>query len=407
MLKNYYTLKKLQDRKVVELTKIRKDHVQKNRRIINKIFQLPKVDLHVHLGGSLRVETIIDLARQQGRKLPTQNIEKLTRLVSKDRYRDLEEYLTVFNNFTEPLLQVPEALERVAYEIAMDMARENVIYFELRFAPMNYTHKGMRPHEVVKAVDRGLARAEKDSGIIGNIILCAMRIFNKNMSPYHRKIADFFSIFSSKQLAQEVARNTAILAINGRKRDKLYRVVGFDIAGPEKGFHAKNFAEAFTMITKSGLYNTCHAGEGFGWQSIKQALVDCNVDRIGHGTHLPDNDELLEYCRGMRRIPIEVCITSNIQTCELIKNYRQHPVGNFYRNDLRVILCTDNRLVSRTTKTKEAFLGVHYHGFTLTDLAAMELNGLRSGFMHSTTRKQLIKSFLKTTHGQLGITIRS
>lgn len=393
MLKNFATLKGKSIAQIAAATRIKPALVKKHRRIICDIFELPKVDLHVHIGGSLRVETIIDLAQQQGIKLPTTDPAKLQALCSRDSYPNLEGYLKYFP-LMESVLQEPAALERGAYEVAMDMAAENVCYCELRFAPMNYTHKGMRPHEVVHAVARGLDRAQQETGIVANMILCALRIYNRNMTPYHKKMAAFFSCFNNKQLAQEVARNTAVLAVNARKVDNLRRVVGFDIAGPEEGYPAKNFVEAFKLITKAGLYNTCHAGEGFGWESIKQALVDCNVDRIGHGTNLLHNETLLEYCAGMRRVPIEVCLTSNAQTCPDLADLDKHPLREFRRHNLRVILCTDNRLVSNTTKTKEDFLAHRHHDFALADLVTTEINGLKSAFMHSQTRRELIPDFI-------------
>lgn len=393
MLKKLATLKGKSAEEIAELTRLPPAQVRRHRRMLNDIFELPKVDLHTHLGGSLRIATIIELAREQNLELPTSDPDKLRRLISRDRYPSLEEYLKAFP-LTESVLQVAPALERAAYEAAVDMAAENVWYCELRFAPMNYTLRGLRPYEVVHAVARGLARAQKETGIVANLILCALRIYSRNMSPYHKKIGKFFSCFNNKQLAQEVARNTAVLAINARHVDGLKRVVGFDIAGPEQGYHARNFADAFQLITKAGMYNTCHAGEGFGWESIKQALIDCHVDRIGHGTHLLDSEMLLEYCAGMRRVPIEVCLTSNAQTSPKFGDITRHPVRQFRRHNLRVVFCTDNRLMSNTTKTKECHLAWRHHGYTLADLAAAELNGLKSAFMHSQTRRRLIPEFI-------------
>lgn len=402
MLKKVATLKGRGIEEIAALTRLQPAQVRRHRAMISGLFELPKVDLHTHLGGALRIATIIDLAREQNIKLPTTDPEKLRRRISRDRYPNLEEYLKAFP-LTESVLQVAPALERAAYEAAVDMAAENIWYCELRFAPMNYTLRGLRPYEVVHAVARGLKRAEKETGIIANMILCALRIYNRNMSPYHKKIGDFFSCFNNKQLAQEVARNTAVLAINSRQVDGLKRVVGFDIAGPEQGYHARNFAESFQLITKAGMYNTCHAGEGFGWESIKQALIDCHVDRIGHGLHLLDSEVLLEYCAGMRRVPIEVCLTSNAQTSPDFSDVTRHPVREFRKRNLRVIFCTDNRLMSNTTKTKECYLAWRHHGYTLADLAAAELNGLKSAFMHSRTRRLLIPGFIAFTRKRFNL----
>ena len=399
-----YNAKKLSNKELSDITKIDIKYFSKHRNIIEKIFILPKVDLHLHLGGSLRVETILDLAKEQNFELPAYSKNELAKIVSKDKYENLEDYLTVFGKITEPLLQEKSALERAAYELAEDLANENVIYFELRFAPMNYTHKKLKPYEVVRAVNAGLERAEKDFGIKSNMILCGVRIFSANMSPYHKKIATFFSCFNNKQLAQEVARNTAVLAVNANKVDGIKRAVGFDIAGPEKGYPAKNFVDAYKLIQKAGLYNTCHAGEAFGWQSIKQAIVDCGVDRIGHGTNLLDNMDLLEYVKGMKRIPVEICITSNIQTCENIKEYKSHPIGEFFKKHrLRIVICQDNRLVSNTTKTKENFIAHLYHNLTLQDLCSVELNGLKSGFMKSSERLSLIAQYVKYIETKFGV----
>ncbi|MFO1462308.1 MAG: adenosine deaminase family protein [bacterium] len=338
---------------------------------------IPKTDLHVHLDGSLRLATLIELARHQGVELPSYDEAGLRELVFKDRYADLAEYLHGFQ-YTCAVLREPEALERVAYELALDSFAEGVRYIEPRFAPQLSASEKLSIEEVLLAVDRGLARAKAeinrrpeiadgaeppfDYGIIG----CAMRKFGKGFSPYFQS---FIGCHRYAPLSQvfPLASMELVQALVGTRDRRGAPVVGFDLAGEEKGWPANAHRKAFEFAHQHFLMKTVHAGEAYGPSSIFQAITQCHADRIGHGTHLfasdlvehiPSGeresytDALVQYIAD-RRITIEVCPTSNLQTIPSIGDIASHPVQRMLAARLSLTICTDNRLVSNTTVTAE------------------------------------------------------
>jgi adenosine deaminase len=316
------------------------------------IKKMPKTDLHCHLDGSVRIETIIDLARQQKVELPSFDPKELKRmLIPGTNCKSLEEYLRPFD-ITLKVLQDPESLSRVAFELAEDAARENIWYLEVRYSPVLHTHKGMKLPEIVEAVRHGLERAEKKYHIKTGIIICGMR----NINPQ-----------TSLILAE--------LAVAYKNKG----VVGFDLAGVEESYPAKHHREAFYQILNNNINCTAHAGEAYGAESIHQALHYCGAHRIGHGTRLKEDGDLLNYVND-HRIPMEICLTSNIQT-KAAPSFQKHPLKFYFDYGLRVTINTDNRLVSNTTMTKELHLAAKYADWNMNDLKTVIVAGFKSAFL--------------------------
>lgn len=344
---------------------------------------IPKVELHCHLDGSVRVSTIIELARKQNITLPSMDEKTLTDwFIRGARRKSLTLYLEGFS-VINTVLQTGDALTRVARELVEDMADENICYAEIRFAPVLHTQKELTAQQAVEAVLQGLAEGERARGVKTRLILCAMR----NMSP-------------------ETSLEIAELAVAFRDR----KVVGFDIAGDETGNPPKIHAKAFDYIRGQNFNITIHAGEAFGVESIWQAIQVCGAHRIGHGTHLRDdiNHEGL-YIENMgslshfiqdRRIPIEICLSSNVDT-GAVKSYSSHPFPIFFANNFRCFLCTDNRLMSNTTLTKEYELAVKYYGLNYDDLKKLTINAMKSAFIHNEERLSLIYNVIKKRYEEI------
>src|SRR5581483_457144 len=288
---------------------------------------LPKVVLHEHLDGVLRPQTVIDLAKSSGYKeLPAGDAEQLARWFHQGANQgSLAKYLEGFKH-TIAVMQTEEALERVAYEQAEDLSRDGVVYYETRFAPLFHTKKGLTHQQVVAAVLKGMARGRQDFGVQSGLIICAMRSMN-------------------------VSLEMAELAVDFRARG----VVGFDLAGEEGGFPPKKHVDAFHYIQRENFNITIHAGEGFGKESIWQAIQYCGAHRIGHGTRLIEDiavsegravklGDLAQYVLD-KRIPLEICLLSNVHT-GAAASLAQHPFKILYQEKFRVTLNTDNRLMS-------------------------------------------------------------
>jgi adenosine deaminase len=337
---------------------------------------LPKVLLHEHLDGGLRPTTVIDLAADLGYGgLPTTDPHDLAAWFHRGAQRgNLPEYLEGFLHTTS-VMQTAEALERVAFEFIEDMYDDGVVYAEVRFAPVYHTQCGLTQDQVVEAVIAGLERGEKTYGVEWGLIICAMRHLQQSLE-------------------------AAELAI--RHRDN--GVVGFDLAGGEHGFPPKKHVEAFQAIERANFYITLHAGEAYGPESIWQALQYCGAHRLGHATRLRDDIEILpdgsmklgrlaQYILD-RRIPLEMCLLSNLHTgaCASLED---HPFGLFFRKGFRVCLNTDDRLMSDTTMTKETTLAAELFDLSLNDLEKLSLNAIKSAFAPFEKRLKLIFDTIK------------
>lgn len=345
--------------------------------------RLPKVLLHEHLDGGLRPGTVIDLALENGYKgLPTDNPADLGKWFHRGAQRgNLHEYLKGFVH-TCGVMQTKEALERVAYEFLEDMAADGVIYAEVRFAPLLHVNKGLTLDEVVAAVLVGLRRGEKEFNVRWGLIICALRHL-------------------------ECSLEAAELAIRWRDAG----VVGFDLAGGEFGFPPKKHLAAFQAIQRANFYITIHAGEAFGLESIWQALQYCGAHRLGHATHLRADIEtmrdgsirlgsLAQFILD-RRIPLEMCLRSNLHTgaCE---DLRVHPFGILFKNGFRISLNTDNRLMSNTSMTKETQLATELFELDLADLELLNINAMKSAFAPFAKRMDMIGKILKPQYAGLG-----
>ncbi len=327
----------------------------------NKLRQLPKAELHCHLDGSVRPETLFELARDHRIQLPRQTPEELRQFMRVDDAQNLEDYLRRFD-FTISVLQSEEALERVAYELAEDASEDGVRYIEVRNAPILNVVQGLTLVQAVEAPLRGLRRAEKDFGITARFIIAGLRQFPPENS-------------------LELARLAVEFKDDG--------VVAFDLAGGEKGNPASRHAEAFRYAREHNLAVTVHAGEGDGPESIRQAVHVCGANRLGHGTRLIEDPELTDYVND-RRIALEVCLTSNVQT-RVADSYETHPLREYFDRGLNVTLNTDNRLMSGTTLTDEYVHAAENLGFTVEELAGIALNGFESAFLPWEDRLMLIE----------------
>lgn len=338
--------------------------------------KLPKVLLHEHLDGGLRPSTVIDLASGLNyRGLPTTDPKELAAWFHRGAQRgNLPEYLEGFLHTTS-VMQTDEALERIAFEFMEDMYDDGVVYAEVRFAPVYHTGRGLTQDEVVAAVVRGLERGERTYGVEWGLIICAMRHMQNSVE-------------------------AAELAI--RNRD--IGVVGFDLAGGEDGFPPKKHVDAFQAIERANFYITIHAGEAYGPKSIWQALQYCGAHRLGHATRLRDDIEILpdgsmklgslaQYVLD-RRIPLEMCLLSNLHTgaCASLED---HPFGTFFRRGFRVCLNTDDRLMSDTSMTQETTLATELFDLKMKDLEKLSLNAMKSAFAPFDKRLRLIFETIK------------
>jgi adenosine deaminase len=316
------------------------------------IKMMPKTDLHVHLDGSVRIPTLLDLAGKQNVTLPENNFARLKKiLVPGTQCKSLEEYLQPFDIVLK-VMQTEEALARIAYELAEDAAKENVWYMEIRFSPVLHTKKGLKLTQIIDAVLEGLKQAERKFDIKTGVIVCGMR----NISP-------------------ETSMIIADLAVAYKNRG----VVAFDLAGMEESYPAKHHREAFYRILNNNINCTAHAGEAYGPESIHQAIHYCGAHRIGHGTRLIEDGDLLNYVND-HRIPLEICLTSNIQT-KAVPSIKKHPLKFYYDIGLRLTINTDNRLISNTTVTRELALAARSARLNMNDIKTLIVGGFKSAFL--------------------------
>jgi len=346
-----------------------------------RILAAPKVLLHDHLDGGLRPGTVVELARGCGyRGLPTTDPEQLAKwFVAETPRRDLVRYLEGFAH-TVAVMQTAPALERVARECVEDLAADGVVYAEVRFAPELHTDAGLSLDEVVGAVlagfDGGMQEAV-DAGrpIVVRVLLTAMR---------------------------QAARSLQIAELAVAYRDR--GVAGFDVAGPEAGYPPTQHLDAFQYVQRANFHITLHAGEAFGLPSIWEALQWCNAERLGHGVRIVDDiatgedgqpvlGRLAAYIRD-RRIPLEVCPTSNVHT-GVAPTLAEHPIGLLRRLRFRVTVNTDNRLMSGVTLSSELARCCEVFGWGWRDLEWLTINAIKSAFWPFDDRIRLIDGVIK------------
>ncbi len=346
------------------------------------IRQAPKVLLHDHLDGGLRPTTVVELAREVGYGgLPTTDPGELASFFTAGADRkSLELYLEGFEH-TVAVMQTPAALARVAQECAEDLAADGVVYAEVRYAPELSTHDGMTLDAVVEAILEGFRAGSARTGIRMAFIVTAMRQF---------------------------ARSVEIAELAIRHRDD--GVVGFDVAGPEKGFPPTRYLDAFQLIHNANFHLTIHAGEAFGLPSIWEALQWCNAERLGHGVRivddievLPDGEIRLGRLAGFvrdRRVTLEMCPTSNVHT-GAAPSIEEHPIDLLRRLRFRVTVNTDNRLMSGVTLSDEFETLSRVFGFDLDEMQWLTLNAMKSAFAPFDERLRLINGVIKPGYARL------
>ncbi|MGW0186436.1 adenosine deaminase [Streptomyces sp. NPDC003362] len=332
--------------------------------------RLPKAVLHDHLDGGLRPATVVELAREAGHTLPTNDPDELAAwYFEAANSGDLVRYIATFEH-TLAVMQTREGLLRTAEEYVLDLAEDGVVYGEVRYAPELMLKGGLTLAEVVETVQEGLAAGMAKAAAAGTpvrvgTLLCGMRMFDRT-------------------------KETADLAVAYRDAG----VVGFDIAGAEDGFPPADHLAAFDHLRHESVPFTIHAGEAHGLPSIHQALQVCGAQRIGHGVRITEDivDGKLGRLAGWvrdRRIALEMCPTSNLQT-GAATSIAEHPITTLKDLGFRVTLNTDNRLVSGTTMTREMSLLVEQAGWTVEDLRTVTVNAVKSAFIPFDERKALI-----------------
>ena len=329
---------------------------------MDQLRRLPKADLHCHLDGSLRASTLLELGREFGVPMPATTPEGLAHHMWVKDARHLEDYLTRFD-VTLAVLQRADALERVTYELLEDAHAEGVRYIEIRYSPVLNVRGGLTYDEVIAAPRRAVERARRDFGIRAGLIVCALR----HLDPL-------------------VSLELAKLAVSHSAQG----VVGFDLAGGEAGHPASAHAAAFGHAREHGLWCTCHAGEGAGAESVREAVHICGAQRIGHGTRVGEDPRLMDEL-GERGITIEACLTSNVQTRAAL-DYASHPVRTWLDHGLKVTLNTDNRLMSRTTLTDEYHHAVTALGLDVDAVCRIARAGFEGAFLGDADRYALLAS---------------
>ena len=395
------------------------------------IKEMPKADLHLHLDGSLRPESLIEMAKRNKIELPSYTVDGLYDLVFKENNQNLGEYLHGFQ-YTCSVLRDLESLQQASYELAMDNLAEGVNYIEVRFAPQLLMDpaRGITFDKVMHAVNDGLKQAQteynrsaavKEEGkppFHYGIINCAMRMFgNKGFSPYYTQMFQLLSDHKPIDVIKTAAMELVRASVRVRDEQGL-PIVGLDIAGQEIGYPAHKFKDVYEYAHQNFLLKTVHAGEAYGAESIFEALTQCYADRLGHGYSLfsPDmiEDESIEdkadYARKLasfiadRRIAVEVCLTSNMQTNPAIGELKNHNFGHMLNHRLATIICTDNRLVSRTTVSNEYKLALDTFDVPLKRLKDIVAYGFKKNFFPGNYiekrayAKQTLEYFDKVAH---------
>ncbi len=366
--------------------------------------EVPKTDLHLHLDGSIRISTLVELAGQYGVELPADTEAGLRESLFKESYEGLPDYLKGFSYCTA-VLQSEVSLMRVAYELAIDAQNEGVRYIEVRFAPQLHVHHHLSLANVLRAVNRGLAKARdefnsKDSVSEGReppfaygIIVCALRMFGKNASEYYNQILRVHKHADPRWVYGMASMELSRAAVFIRNKYKM-PIVGIDLAGQEEGYPAVDHQAAFAYAHKHFLKKTVHAGEAYGPESIFQAITDLYADRIGHGTHLfdadmiksPDITDHQAYVEDLaqfiadRRITLEICLTSNLQTHPELEDLSKHKYRDMADARLSTTFCTDNRTISRTTVTGELKKAIKHLGVTRKELRNSIIYGFKRSF---------------------------
>ncbi|WP_019007557.1 adenosine deaminase [Cohnella laeviribosi] len=339
----------------------------KDRELLRK---LPKTDLHVHLDGSVKPSTLVELAEAQGIALPAAGANGMRPYMSVgEECGSLVDYLSKFH-WVSQVLHTEDALERAAFELAEQVAQHNVRYVEVRLGPQLHRGKGLTVDEVLLAAVRGLKRGEAAFGVKGRVIAACLR-------------------------NHPVAANREVVEAAVRLRDR--GVAAVDLAGPEAGYPPEQHKEAFAPAIRAGLPITIHAGEAAGAESVRGALLALGARRIGHGVRTKEDEATLELVKE-RRIPLEMCPVSNIQT-KASPGWDRYPIREYVEQGLAVTVNTDNLTVSDTDMTKEYGLLMEKFGFTLQEIGQLIVNGVEAAFLDETEKAALRRQIVHELQG--------
>jgi adenosine deaminase len=325
---------------------------------------MPKTDLHCHLGGSMRIETILELADKHGITLPSADEDELKKsIVFKDRaVKSLASYLDCIKT-CESVLVSPDAFRKAAYEVCEDAHNENVKVFELRFGPTNYRRENLKLYEIVEATLDGIKTAARDFSMQTGLIICGIR-----------------TDMDATRLAAEIAINYQDAG-----------VVGFDLAGKENGHPPSDFKEILLPVLMNFMPVTIHAGEDGGVRYVAEALAFLNAQRIGHGVSIRESPRVMEYMNETRK-GIEICLTSNIDTGS-VASFETHPIRPYLQKDLRISINTDNRTISDTDVTHEYMTLMRELSFSQQEVYLIAQRGIKSAFLDNREKQRLLTGF--------------
>jgi adenosine deaminase len=354
-----------------------------------QIAKAPKVALHEHLDGGVRPSTIVEIAEEIGHDLPAGDAESLgVWFEEASSSGSLPRYLETFVH-TVAVMQRPEDLARVAREAVIDLATDGVVYAELRWAPEQHLSAGLSLAETVEAVQEGIVKGQEEAAGLGHPIV----------------VGQLLTAMRHAKRGLEIAE----VAVEYRDRG----VAGFDIAGAEDGFPPILHLEAFEYLRRENAHFTIHAGEAFGLPSIWQAIQRCGAERLGHGVRIVDDIDfdapggpvlgrLAAYIRD-RRIPLEMCPSSNLQTNAVhgMRSIADHPIGKLKDLGFRVTVNCDNRLMSGTSMSREFQLLVDAFGYELSDLRWFTINAMKSAFLPFDQRLAIINDVIKPAYAAL------
>lgn len=343
--------------------------------LAEQIRRLPKLDLHVHLDGSVKPDTIKDLAKEQGKSLPAGTDGDLAPWMQIDETcTSLVEYLSKFN-FVLPFMQTAESLERIAEEVVEQAAASGCLYVEVRFAPMLHTLEGLSAGEAILHTIAGLQKGERMFGVKARAIVICMR-------------------------HDSVPKNLEVIEAAREYYGK--GVVAVDLAGDEAGFPPVLHRDVFELASRYGLPITIHAGEAGGAENVKDSIARLGARRIGHGVRITEDPAVIELVKATRT-PLEMCPVSNIQT-KAVPGWDAYPIRSFMEQGILVTVNTDNMTVSGTTMNLEYEMLAEHCGFTLQELAQLAVNSAEAAFLEGEEKEELKAAVHKALHG-LGLSL--
>lgn len=326
------------------------------------INKLPKIELHCHLDGSLRVETVIEFAKKEGIALDSYEYDYVKNLLTVgDNCSSLDDYLEKFH-LPNKVLQTKENLRRSAFELLEDASKENIKYIEIRFAPIFHIKKGLKLEEIIESVIEGIRDAEELYDIKGNVIVSCIRGLNL------------------KHLYETIEAASKFLGKG---------VVAIDLAATEKEDFAYEYVDAMKLAKEKGFRITIHAGEtGFG-KNVGDSIKLLGAERIGHGVFIYNDKESYDLVKNLG-VTLEMCPKSNIDT-KAVNLYSDHPIYNYYKDGIKVNISTDNRTVSNITLNEETNNVINTFNITLDEYKEIYINSVQASFCDDKTKENLIK----------------